>query len=296
MTVKAIGPMLERLQGRPGERVLDVCCGPGYRAGTAAARGAVSVGIDIAPGMVDEARRRFPDAEFRVGDAEELNFPDAVFDAVICAFGLLHLPDPDKAIGEAFRVLIPGGLYVFSVWCEPGQALLLGLALKAPHCACRHDRSVAPSPAHVQIQRSRLGRSGNPGGRIPGCGSRRGADRVSGQFAKRGFRLVRQEHRKNDGPVPASDSRSSGQDKSRYRERRRGILGRRRDRDTLPGVGLARAEAVDALNGPASDRGARGERQTCEKAENAVGMRQRHRRMRSVALSTPLRIRACRSG
>jgi len=145
MTVKAIGPMLERLQGRPGERVLDVCCGPGYRAGTAAARGAVSVGIDIAPGMVDEARRRFPDAEFRVGDAEELNFPDAVFDAVICAFGLLHLPDPDKAIGEAFRVLIPGGLYVFSVWCEPGQALLLGLALKA--LTAHADMTVPLPPA-----------------------------------------------------------------------------------------------------------------------------------------------------
>jgi ubiquinone/menaquinone biosynthesis C-methylase UbiE len=131
MTLKAVGPMLDALQVQAGMRLLDVCCGPGYGAGTAAVRGLEAVGIDIAPAMIDEARRRFPAASFLEGDAESLDFPDASFDAVICAFGLLHLPDSQKAIAEAFRVLRIGGSYAFTVWRRPEKAHLLRLALEA---------------------------------------------------------------------------------------------------------------------------------------------------------------------
>lgn len=146
MTTAVIGPMLDAVDAQPGGRLLDACCGPGYGAGTAAARGVKAVGIDIAPAMIDEARRRFPDAEFRVGDAEALDFPDACFDAAICAFGLLHLPDSESAIAEAFRVLKPGGLYSFTTWCRPEQARLLDLALKALTAHADMNVPLPPAP------------------------------------------------------------------------------------------------------------------------------------------------------
>jgi ubiquinone/menaquinone biosynthesis C-methylase UbiE len=131
MTTLVIEPMLAAVEARAGARLLDVCCGPGYVAGAAAARGLAAVGVDITPAMIDEARRQFPDAEFHEGDAENLGFPDGSFDAVTCAFGLLHVPDAGRAIAEAFRVLGRGGRYAFAVWCQPEKARLLGLALKA---------------------------------------------------------------------------------------------------------------------------------------------------------------------
>ena len=67
-------------------RLLDICCGPGHATAEAAARGLSVIGIDFAPAMVDEACRLFPDLDFRVGDAEALDFHDASFDAAICGF------------------------------------------------------------------------------------------------------------------------------------------------------------------------------------------------------------------
>jgi ubiquinone/menaquinone biosynthesis C-methylase UbiE len=146
MTTAAIGPMLAAVDARPGVRLLDVCCGPGYAAGAAAARGLSAVGVDITTAMLDEARRRFPDAEFREGDAENLDFPDASFDAVTCAFGLLHLPDARRAMAEAFRVLRHGGRYAVTVWCAPEQARLLGLALKAITAHADMEVPLPPAP------------------------------------------------------------------------------------------------------------------------------------------------------
>jgi ubiquinone/menaquinone biosynthesis C-methylase UbiE len=131
LTQVAIARMLDRLDLARGARLLDVCCGPGYAAGAAAARGAKATGIDIAPAMLAEARARFPELDVREGDAEALGFADRTFDAVICAFGMLHLEAPERAMEEAFRVLRPGGRYAFSVWSVPERALLLGLMLQA---------------------------------------------------------------------------------------------------------------------------------------------------------------------
>jgi SAM-dependent methyltransferase len=158
LTQVAIARMLDRLDLARGARLLDVCCGPGYAAGAAAARGARATGIDIAPAMLAEARARFPGLDVRAGDAEVLGFADRTFDAVICAFGMLHLEAPKRAIEEAFRVLRPSGRYAFSVWSVPERALLLGLMLQAipplPISACRYRRprpcsttATRPSPA-----------------------------------------------------------------------------------------------------------------------------------------------------
>lgn len=69
--------------------------------------------------MIDVARAKFGPAEhiaFQTADATALPFPDRSFDLVVCQFGLMFLPDKDKGHREAFRVLVPGGHWLFSVW------------------------------------------------------------------------------------------------------------------------------------------------------------------------------------
>lgn len=114
-----------------GTRLLDVATGPGFMAGTAAARGAEVVGLDFSAGMIAEARKRQPAITFREGDAEALPFEAASFDAVVMNFGLLHLARPDQAIAEAHRVLRPGGRYALTVWATPDQAVGFGMVLRA---------------------------------------------------------------------------------------------------------------------------------------------------------------------
>jgi len=111
--LEAVGCVGEAARGM---RLLDVACGPGYSAGAAAERGAEAEGVDFAASMVAKAAGLYPKARFWEGDAEDLPYPNAMFDAVVCAFGILHFADPDKAIAEAHRVLLPGGRYAFTAW------------------------------------------------------------------------------------------------------------------------------------------------------------------------------------
>jgi SAM-dependent methyltransferase len=145
VTRQAMGPLLDALAGEwRGLRFLDICSGTGHLAGRAAARGAEATGVDFAAPMVEVARRNYPEAAFRQGDAERLPLAEAAFDAAACAFGLLHLAEPDAALAEAFRVLRPGGRFAYATWTPPDKGFdlqrLVGRALK------KHGRLDAPLP------------------------------------------------------------------------------------------------------------------------------------------------------
>jgi SAM-dependent methyltransferase len=121
ITAQAITPILDTFGELSGKRFLDVGCGTGELTAAAASRGARAEGLDFAATMLEKARQKYPDVDFREGDAEQLPHPDSSLDAVACAFGLLHMANPDRAIGEARRVLKEGGRYSFTVWCGPDQ-------------------------------------------------------------------------------------------------------------------------------------------------------------------------------
>jgi ubiquinone/menaquinone biosynthesis C-methylase UbiE len=115
------GFLVEEAGVGPGQRVLDVACGTGIVARTAAERigetGSVT-GLDLNDAMLTVARRLRPDIEWRQGDAGELPFPDGSFDVVLCQSGLMFFPDVSRALGEMSRVVSRGGTVAIQVWDE----------------------------------------------------------------------------------------------------------------------------------------------------------------------------------
>jgi tRNA-Thr(GGU) m(6)t(6)A37 methyltransferase TsaA len=120
-TALFVEPLLDAAAVRAGSRLLDLACGPGLVSEAAAARGAEPVGVDVAAAMVERARRRCPGLTFVEGDAQRLPFADASFDAVTMNFGILHLSEPEAALAEARRVLVPGGRFAFTAWIDEGN-------------------------------------------------------------------------------------------------------------------------------------------------------------------------------
>lgn len=121
--------VLDAVAAGPGTSLLDVACGPGWLSAAATRRGAVVSALDFAENMVLLARSRCPEADVRNADAENLPFEPDRFDAVICAFGILHLPNPEQAVSEAYRVLRRGGRYAFTCWLPPARNPFFGLIL-----------------------------------------------------------------------------------------------------------------------------------------------------------------------
>jgi SAM-dependent methyltransferase len=138
--------ILDAVRTTPGISLLDVACGPGWLSAAAVRRGAVVTALDFAENMVAIARLRCPEADIHDADAENLPFEAGRFDAVVCSLGLLHLPDPERAIAEALRVLKPGGRYAFTCWTPPARNAFFGLILGSIQRHGNPDVGLPPGP------------------------------------------------------------------------------------------------------------------------------------------------------
>ena len=111
-----------RLPVSPGVRVLEAACGTGIvtsRLWNRLQGQGSLVATDLNDPMLAHARTRVREAtglEWRQADATKFPFPGASFDVVVCQFGIMFFPDKAAGAREAFRVLRPGGTWLFNVW------------------------------------------------------------------------------------------------------------------------------------------------------------------------------------
>lgn len=121
---KATARMLELAELKPGDRVLELACGPdglGLQAAALVNPGGEVVLSDAAREMTAVAERRahalgLDNVRTRVIDLEAIDEPDEVYDAVLCREGLMFALDPARALREVRRILRPGGRFVAAVW------------------------------------------------------------------------------------------------------------------------------------------------------------------------------------
>jgi len=123
-SAKAAEEFVARTAITAGTRVLDVACGTGNTAIPAARAGGVVAGIDIAPNLLEQARKRASaerlQIDFQEGDAEQLPYPDGAFDVVLTMFGAMFAPRPEQVAAELVRVSRPGGLIAMANWTPQG--------------------------------------------------------------------------------------------------------------------------------------------------------------------------------
>ena len=111
--------VLERLRASRGDIILDLGCGNARDIPPMLQAGATVVGVDLSPGMIEQARKDlaaagYHDVQLEVGDATQLRFPDATFDKVVCSEVIEHIPAAGAAVREMHRVLKPRGSLVLS--------------------------------------------------------------------------------------------------------------------------------------------------------------------------------------
>jgi SAM-dependent methyltransferase len=146
-----------------GQRVLDVACGTGVVAITAARRGAQVSALDLTLPLLEHARANAELAgvrvEWREGDVEQLPFADATFDAVLSQFGHMFAPRPEVAVNEMVRVLKPGGTIAFSTW--PPELFVGRTFMLVARYAPPPPPGVAPPPVwgDPNVIRERLGKA-----------------------------------------------------------------------------------------------------------------------------------------
>jgi SAM-dependent methyltransferase len=119
-TTAVAAQLVKHAKVRTGQRLLDVGCGTGVVAVTAARLGANVTGLDLTPALLERARENAEIANVAVdwqeGDAEYLPFEDGAFDIVLSQFGHMFAPRPEVVVAEMLRVLKPRGTIAFATW------------------------------------------------------------------------------------------------------------------------------------------------------------------------------------
>ena len=142
---------IRQLNLSSGESVLDIGCGPGYLCesmGELVGRHGAVVGIDISTDLIALCNRRKPSAwlSYAIGDATKIDQADGSFDVVVCTQVAEYVPEVDRVLSEAFRVLKPGGRTIFVatdwdavVW-HSENAERMALVMKSWEAHCAHPR------------------------------------------------------------------------------------------------------------------------------------------------------------
>ncbi len=130
----ALEHCVERLNPKPGEKVLDLATGTGWTSRLEARRGAIVTGADIADEMLADARARavaenLP-IEYKIGDAENLPFGDGEFDAISSTFGVMFVSRPEAAASEIARVCRLGGRLAMTTWLPDSSVFKMFQVMK----------------------------------------------------------------------------------------------------------------------------------------------------------------------
>lgn len=118
-----------RLAPQKDEQILDIATGTGLTARNIARSGAKVTGVDIAQGLLNAAREIADEeglsVDWQLGDAENLPFADASFDAAVSTFGIMFASNQEAAINELARVVRPGGRIAIAAWLPESTAVNL---------------------------------------------------------------------------------------------------------------------------------------------------------------------------
>jgi SAM-dependent methyltransferase len=185
--------LIERSGVHAGHIVLDLAAGPGgvgHRAAELVGPEGRVLSTDLAPAMVDAARRigaqrGLTNVEYRVMDAQAMDLEDDAVDVVVCRSGFMLMPNPVDALREARRVLKPGGSLAFSVFAAPERNPFVGV----PHTVFVELGHVPPPP---------------PG--APGVFAMSDPSRIRDMLAEASFQVHAIEELDLEGPYPDEDS------------------------------------------------------------------------------------------
>lgn len=129
--------LVELAEVKTGQRVLDIATGigePALTAGRKIGDSGYLLATDISPEMLTIGRERaqhegLNNIEFKEGDAATLDLPSSTFDAALCRWGLMFLPNLSTALKNIQRSLVSGGKFATAVWAEPAKVPQLNIAM-----------------------------------------------------------------------------------------------------------------------------------------------------------------------